>query len=250
MGQQLFAEVPINVTHDVQDVRLGLQSAPAIPIILETEFTKPESAPQTFPFATSFGPGPGNMITGSLLGNLRLVSRTPPYQQYQGMRQKNSSEPRFLLRGVVPGTYDLVGDVGSSTYIASMSCGGVDLFQGPLVIAAGSDAQPIEVTLRDDAASLRGNVKLQAADPRARVLVVPEHRVTQFLQPLPLDRDGGFQLRNLAPGDYEIFAFDRLDGIEYQNREALHKFESQASHVTLTANQEARVTLDLIRTGE
>lgn len=251
-GPQLSAQVPISVTHDLRDVRIALQSAPAIPIILDTEFTKPESAPQSIGFSTSSGSGPGNVITGSLLGNLRLVSRTPPYQQYQAMREQNSNDPRFLFRGIMPGSYDAVAELGSSTYVASMSCGGVDLLREPLVVTAGSDAQPIEATLRDDAASLRGSVKseAQAADPQARVLVLPEGRPTQTLQALPVGRDGSFQLQNLPPGDYEIFAFDRLDGIEYQNREALSKFESQAAHVTLSANQEARVTVDLIRMAE
>lgn len=248
-GQPLFAEVPINVTHDLRDVPIALQSAPAISFILNTEFTKPESAPQTISFSTSSGSGPGNVITGNLLGNLRLVSRTPPYQQYQGMREQDSNDPQFLLRGVMPGTYDAVADLGSSVYVASMTCAGLDLLREPLVVTGGFDPQPIEVTLRDDAASLRGSVK-SVAGPQARVLVVPERRPTQRLQALPVGRDGSFQLQGLAPGEYEIFALDRLDGIEYQNREALSKFESQAAHITLSANQEARVTVDLIRTSE
>ena len=59
-----------------------------------------------------------------------------------------------------------------------------------------------------------------------------------------------FQLDWLAPGDYLVFAFDHAEGLEYTNRDVLQSYVSQAAHVTLSPNQRAKVTLELIRTRE
>jgi hypothetical protein len=57
-----------------------------------------------------------------------------------------------------------------------------------------------------------------------------------------------FNLRALAPGNYLVFAFDHLDDVEYSSSDVLQKYTSLAAHVTLSPNQRARVTLELIRT--
>ena len=60
----------------------------------------------------------------------------------------------------------------------------------------------------------------------------------------------GFMINSLAPGDYLVFAFDHAEGLEYSNPDVLQNYISQATHVTLAPGQRARVTLELIRTGE
>jgi hypothetical protein len=57
-------------------------------------------------------------------------------------------------------------------------------------------------------------------------------------------------LGKLAPGEYLVFAFDRINDIEYSNPEVLQNYSSQAAHITLSANQRAKVALELIHTGE
>ena len=57
-------------------------------------------------------------------------------------------------------------------------------------------------------------------------------------------------MNGLAPGDYLVYAFDHADKIEYTNPEALQPYASQATPVTLSANQETHVMLTLIHAGE
>ena len=61
---------------------------------------------------------------------------------------------------------------------------------------------------------------------------------------------GTFNVSGLAPGEYLVFAFDRVDGLEYGNPDTLQGYASQASHVTLSPNQNAQVSVDLIHTGK
>jgi hypothetical protein len=54
----------------------------------------------------------------------------------------------------------------------------------------------------------------------------------------------------LAPGEYLVFAFDHIDNVEYSNPEALQNYSSRATQVTLSANQHAKVALELIHTED
>ena len=108
----------------------------------------------------------------------------------------------------------------------------------------------MEVALRDDSASLNATVKSSDGSPvNATVVVVPQPagKMTPHVS-----RGGGneFSVSGLAPGDYLVFAFDRIDDLEYANPDAYAPYASQAAHVTLTPNQKAQVSLDLISVGK
>ena len=59
-----------------------------------------------------------------------------------------------------------------------------------------------------------------------------------------------FQFTQLAPGDYDVLALDRMDGVEYANPESLKAYLVQASHVTLLSSGKASVNLELIHVGQ
>ncbi|HWC18256.1 MAG TPA: hypothetical protein VG498_14640, partial [Terriglobales bacterium] len=65
-----------------------------------------------------------------------------------------------------------------------------------------------------------------------------------------VDGSGRFQVHGVAPGSYEILAFDRLDTVEYRNREVLSAYLTHGAHVTLSAEQEAKVNVELIHTSQ
>jgi hypothetical protein len=137
---------------------------------------------------------------------------------------------------------------GWSTSFSGSS--GVDLLRDPLVIAEGSDPQPIEALVRNDSASLDGSVRLDAGQQVATILVFSEKNLLSSLRTFAANPSGDFHVQGLAPGDYDVLAFDRVDGIEYENREALSSYLSHAAHVTLAAEQQSKVTVDLIHTRE
>jgi hypothetical protein len=61
---------------------------------------------------------------------------------------------------------------------------------------------------------------------------------------------GEIGLGTFAPGEYQVFAFDSVDSLEYTNPEVLREYSAKAVHVTLRANQKSSVTVDLIRRAE
>jgi hypothetical protein len=108
----------------------------------------------------------------------------------------------------------------------------------------------MEIVLRDDSATMNGTIKVPSGkDPRATIVVVPQP-VSKIAPRVMGIGAGSFTMTGLAPGEYLVFAFDRIDTLEYTNPDALQAYESQAAHVTLSANQNGQVALDLIHVGK
>ncbi|MGH9704173.1 MAG: hypothetical protein ACRD4K_12435, partial [Candidatus Acidiferrales bacterium] len=59
--------------------------------------------------------------------------------------------------------------------------------------------------------------------------------------------DGGFSQSGLAPGNYKLLAFDRIDDLDYTNPDALRDYLMKAQSVTLAANQKVSINVELIR---
>ena len=244
-GEQLFADVPIQVTGNVRGLHVGVSRAISIPVEYVMDFVNPDST-QRMPGSLGFiGGGSGRRTMGMpFFGQVRLISRTAPYQQFSANRENQNSPA--IIRGLEPGTYDVEVDPNGSSYVASITCGGVNLLSQPLVIAEGSDPQPIEVLLRDDGASLTGNVQASTPGQLGMILMISDGDTQAAPRQVWVDPSGKFQAQGLAPGSYEVLAFDRLDGIEYRNREALSAYLSHAAHITLSPQEQARVSVDLI----
>ena len=247
-GEQLFADVPIQVNGNVPELHVGVSRTLSIPVDYQTDFTKPDSAQGQpgFGFVASSS-GRRNFVMPSF-GQVRLISRVPPYQQFSADRE--SQDGPAVIRGLEPGTYDVEFDSNGASYVASITSGGLNLLSQPLVVAEGSDPQPIEILLRDDGASLNGNVRNSTAGQMEMVLLVPEANTQGVPRQVWVDPSGKFQAQGLAPGSYDVLAFDRLEGIEYRNREALNAYLSHAAHVTLSSEEQARVTVDLIHIAQ
>jgi hypothetical protein len=104
--------------------------------------------------------------------------------------------------------------------------------------------------LRDDGATLTGDLKYSGVnDAPITFLVVPQPAAKRDIKVAHASARV-FVTNGLAPGDYLVFAFDHPDKLEYTNPDALAPYASQATAVTLSANQETHVVVNLIRTGE
>lgn len=244
-GEQLFADVPIQVNGNIGELQVGISRAVSIPIEYQTNFNNPESTQRmsgSFSFA---GGGSGRRFPAmAFFGQVRLISRTPPYQQFSANRESQNAPA--VIGGLEPGTYDVEVDPSGSSYVASITCGGVNLLSQPLVIAEGADPQPIEVLLRDDSASIDGDVQGASNGQPGLVLIIPDGETQAAPRQVWVDPSGKFRAQGIAPGSYEVTAFDRLDGIEYRNREVLSPYLSHATHVTLSPGEQSRVSVDLI----
>jgi hypothetical protein len=165
------------------------------------------------------------------------------------------------VRGVVPGKYlvRVQAMLGSQTmlpgrtivggYVQSVRSGSLDLLQEPLAVAESGSVPPIEVVVRDDPAALKVTVRAEKPGQPATILVYPEGAL--FLSPTHrMTVTSETYFGPLAPGSYKVFAFDSIEGIDYVRPEAMAKYAAQATRVTITANRESSVAVDVIHTGD
>ena len=165
---------------------------------------------------------------------------------------EGSSNPVLVLRNLEPGRYKVEVIPNNlekdSWYVKSAFYGATDLLREELTVAPGV-ASSMEIVIRDDSAMLRGTVQSDEKAGNAAVLLLAERAPLDPKMVVANER-GEFQIDGLAPGEYKVFAFDRLDGLEYSNPEVLGKYASHAAQVSVSPGAEASVKVDLIQRGE
>jgi Carboxypeptidase regulatory-like domain len=247
-AQQLRAEQRISVAGNLDNVHLALAPAISIPIVVHMQSRATSGAGYA---AAGLNAGPWSESRPPL--NVALLPTQPNANESFSTFQHGANGRVMVMQNVEPGTYTVNLLPQSPWYIQSATYGQTNALSDDITVAPGQ-SYPLEISLRDDAASLRVTVKGltgldTASDERADVIIIPQP--ASKLPPHVLRGvTNTYTEMGLAPGDYLIFAFDRIDGLEYTNPDALSSYASQAAHVTLSANQQGQVLLDLIRVGK
>ena len=166
---------------------------------------------------------------------------------YMGVHDPSESDDEMMLKNVPPGKY-FVRAQSFHGYVASMSSGVTDLMQGPLVVGAGGEADPIDVTVRDDNPKLTGTVNVgnEAISDLIFVLVLPTDASGQFVE-TAADPQGRFTVNNLAPGSYRVLAFrHRPRPLAYREPGGLSQFDGKGSTITAAAGQTVQTQVELL----
>jgi len=248
-NQQLRAEHRFHITGDTHNMHLALAATPAISVLVRME----QAGPSQKGIAAV-----NRLRTNGPPVSVRLLSAGPTgAESFAGF--ENPQNPQTLLfRGVEPGRYTAIIDARESWYVASADYGQTNLLTDDLVLQPGASAQSINLVLRNDSASLGGTVNVpEGFTSQVTIVAIPLRAAkasptVTYLYPArdKAAKSTEFLLDSLAPGDYQIYAFDHSESIEYTNRDALDAYASQAMQVTLSPNQRAKATLPLIQTGE
>lgn len=237
--QKLRTETHLTVAANLDNVSLTLAPAPFIPIAIRMDardtsnLNRPGWNPQRPPVSV-------RLIPSAMLGVEPISTFV---QQASGVQVMG-------LQDVEPGKYTAEVMAWGPWYVQSAQYGPTNLLSEDLTIAPGQ-TYPIEIVLRDDGATLTGNLNSSEKGATfATAVVVPQPASRRGAKASQFSSQSGFTMNGLAPGDYLVFAFDGADQIEYANPDALQPYASQATHVTLSPSQETNVVLNLIRTGE
>jgi hypothetical protein len=248
-NQPVRAEKRLNVASNVYNLNLALTPAISIPISVHKESVA-QSAPSPMNYVRPQSQGPP-------LG-VRLLATQPGASDSYATLEGPPGQQTLVLRNVEPGRYSVELIPQGNWYVQSADCGRANLLTDELVVTAGAPVPPMQIVLRDDVGTLSVTVKPSSgADVQATIVVVPARSANtapKTSQHFPSkDSSGGTEsvaISSLAPGEYLVLAFDHIEGVEYSNPEVLKQYLSQAAQATLSANQNAEVTVDVIRTGE
>jgi carboxypeptidase family protein len=158
----------------------------------------------------------------------------------------------FDFKDIPPGRHVLqVSEINGfkRVYVASLTCGGIDLLREPLVVAPGTPACAIEAVIRDDNPTLTVGFTPQAIAQ----MTAANAKVTD-LALIPLDSQGlpysalvtrGLEPKTvtIAPGTYFAFLFDGR-AIAWRDPDERKRLMTLGTVVTLASGRNKTVLLD------
>ncbi len=232
--QSLHAEAHVTVGANSESLHLALEPVSSIPVQVRMESHNSTQQP------ANAGPPPVSVRL--------LPEDVASPEAYGSLLQPRPGQFQFVVQNVEPGRYEAVISPHGGWYVASATYGQANVLTELLNVLPGGAVSPLDIVLRDDAATLSGNVKSFSNVPlSATIIALADGARTPYIAQAP---SGDFTLSGLPPGDYLVFAFDKIAGLEYGNLDALEPYSSHAAKVTLAPNQKTQITLDLISTGE
>jgi hypothetical protein len=230
-NEPLYGIAQVGVSNaDVEGVTIEMSRAATIPI--QVEWDKPPSGAPTQAVPQV---------------HLSPVARNPWNSGYWSRVDTRDGQQVQIIDRVMPGSYRVTIQANAQGYVAAIRSGPSDLMQNELVIAPGSPPAPIQVTLHSGAATLTGSVKTGAPAPQVYILALPD--ASSPVETPLIGSSGKFTVSGLAPGSYHVFAFASIDGLEFQNKEAMRKYDNQAVSVTLSENETKQIEVPLIGGG-
>ena len=235
---QREAVAPLNLTSDVVGMQLVLTDVRSVPIVITTESVRPTVGRSTLARAAA-------SISVHLVSAGELAQRADFWTAPEG----EPKQLRLSFGYLRPGKYAVEVKANDPWYVQSARSGDVDLLNEDLTVTGAFTIAPIEVLLRDDGASIHGQVRLQPNQPKVAVLLVPEHGSSVHPKSILVNDDGSFLVSTLAPGNYDVLALDHIEGLEYANPAVLDRYLAQGVHLTLNPGEHRRITVDPIKTG-
>jgi hypothetical protein len=167
--------------------------------------------------------------------------------QFGRLTTQSNENDSFTLRNVPPGRY-WVNASAPEGYIASIVAGGTNLVREPLSVSVGGGAAPIEIDVRDDSAMLTVQANGLADGSQAYFYAVPLSDAAGRMRWMTLESGKAASLSGLSPGSYRVFAFDAPQELEYHDPEAMQALGDRGKTVSLEANGQTTVQLDVVST--
>jgi hypothetical protein len=171
-------------------------------------------------------------------------------------------EGRFTVRGVTTGHFRieispistvpptvLLPAILENAYVKSVRLGRTDVLNSGLHLESSVDA-PMEVVISMHGAAVRGRVIDESRKPavNAMVVLVPDNERRSrgdLYKSVSSDDSGAFQIRGIPPGEYKIFAWERVEHGAWQDPEFMKIYEDRGSRVRVA--EDGQYTVDATR---
>ncbi len=142
----------------------------------------------------------------------------------------------LVLRGIQPWRYSVeVSHPFDDAYVKSIRLGSVNVIARGLTVEGPFDEE-LDLVLAAPAGRIEGQVfdsKNMPAD-MLRVVLIPEQRERRDLyRNVWTDDAGRFEIRNLPPGDYRLFAWEFVDQDAWLDSDFLRLYEAKGIPVRL-----------------
>lgn len=229
----------------------------AVAVEVHKEFSATGGSISGVSYAAS---GSGPDVNPGINVNLVSADAFEPMMGNGGLHRMDgvSDSSLFALENVLPGRY-WVETFPFEGYVSSITSGGVDLAREPLVIGAGGATAPIEITLRNDFGTIKGQINQSAAAAASPglgetatvdIYAIPLFPTSSRIPQSATQAGGEFTMTNVAPGAYHVIAVDQAQEIDPNDPQDLARFTGKGQTVTVEANGTANAQLDVIHAGD
>ncbi|MCW5977051.1 MAG: carboxypeptidase regulatory-like domain-containing protein [Bryobacteraceae bacterium] len=157
----------------------------------------------------------------------------------------------FELENVAPGEYRLrLMPAPDGGYVAGVLFGDLDVGLRPFEILSGMQG-PFKIRLRMTAATIAGAVKDNKGQPapNVRVIVAPELSKRAEEDRFRLestDQYGNFTAKNMAPGEYRLWALTKIEPGQHLDPDFLAAIEKEGEKVELDDSASKALDLKLL----
>jgi hypothetical protein len=205
----------------------------------------------------------GNDIQGRILvsGPSRSIDLSTLTVLANSKYTTAASDGTFTLRDVLSGTYSVrLEGLPPDAYVSDLRQGSRSLFDaagtlnGPELEMRDS-ATPVEIFVSPAGATIDGIVESsgQANVAGATIVLVPppsRRFVQSAYKATVADGRGEFRLRGIAPGTYQLFAWNRVPDTAWLNPEFMARYEGRGQSITVTEGARFRARIALLRYEE
>lgn len=227
----LAGRIPLRVDSNISNVSLSMAPLASIPVEFRTTNDTRAEASEDIPLGRIF-------LTEEQRSGHRGSAWSEP--------ESDTNERKIVVKRVEPGTYAVDVHPNFGYYVESARYGSIDLLTDDLIVPEGGATVTIVVVLRNDGATLNGNVRGAGGEPAGGMVLLVPSRAPRLAQVARV-ANGAFKISNLAPGSYRAVAIEKADDLEYTNPEAVRDYLAKGQDITLSSKQESRVDLELVQ---
>jgi hypothetical protein len=159
-----------------------------------------------------------------------------------------NADGSFRIQNLRPDRYSLrLSGLKDDCYLKTVSLGMGDAPATEITLVDGSPT--LELVLRTDGGSIAGKVIDDRHTPirSATVVLIPEPPLrdrVDLYRHISTNSEGEFTLRGIAPGEYKLFAWDKIEDNAYLDEDAL--FEDLGQRVSVQEGSKGKVELTII----
>ena len=198
----------------------------------------------------------GEAAVASSLDSIRVsllpMENTPsPLVMHVRAAQAPDFRGAFTFGSVPPGKYTLqLSPIPAGFYVADIRLGSGSIFNDGIITVETEQVEPVEVTLRRDGGTVVVKSGRSAASLGARSVLIPagsQQANLLLYKNAAVGREPEWFFRDVAPGDYKVFAFEALPlGGAEQNAEFMEQYRNQGVFVRVAPGQTASVEVPWI----
>ncbi len=236
-GKRLSAIVPIEVgSRDLEGVRLTLQpggtASGFVKIAGETtaKLTEVNVYLQTRPMSLGMiGPGGDNRV---------------------------KEDGSFEMQNLLPVAYTVSAmSSNQELYLKSVMLAGQDVTDTGLDLSGTPSVKGLEIVMSAGAGKVDGTVNNEKGEATAGVIVglkpvVGGERASRLFKTTTSDQSGAFHLSGIAPGEYLLAAFDKLDPSMVQDPDLWEQHAANAVKIVIKEGATENKTLKAVTPGE